>query len=534
MDSNNYNNNNNNNKEWINNLSSQPPSFIQQLPENVKLLLATIFIAIIIHIFITIRQRQRNINDGIDRLRDDISGRGAVGSCSVTDTTIISGSSSVAANEKDGQVLGNIQSSDDTEEKPKRRINNVANRNYDALINKIEPNEEEDDEQEEVGEFGGICRGKKKKNSKQKSTSEEQELAVDDSPRQPEPEPPQIELKSQANHPGLTGYYNWHSTITSLYRIYAVPFYETNNTSNNATYHKAILPMHPSSERGSLPIYIEVINHTSHPLIDVYWIDHKGNEVHKGSINKGGRWQQTTFIGHPWTFRVGSHEGEVLIKYVPFRVIPSISGAPTTTSDNNEGMQNFILRDVPADHVLQTSEGGRVFKPVCWVEDSILPEPPLKLQNSNNNSFTNKQMTAAIQWSCQQLQREDAIYHGNGIASAKRTLQYLKNICLHPDEPKYRKLRIGNKIFQQTIYNTGARGILLALGFEELYGYLECGPGGGKCLGLERIQQILDAMMIVNHTLKIMQDESNLDIIQPQGGDGYGRAGFGYAGGMNI
>lgn len=41
-------------------------------------------------------------------------------------------------------------------------------------------------------------------------------------------------------------------------------------------------------------------------------------------------------------------------------------------------------------------------------------------------------------------------------------------------------------------------------------------------------------MMIVNHTLKIMQDESNLDIIQPQGGDGYGRAGFGYAGGMNI
>lgn len=223
----------------------------------------------------------------------------------------------------------------------------------------------------------------------------------------------------------------------------------------------------------------------------MYWIDHKGNEVHKGSINKGGVWQQTTYIGHPWTFRVGnSHEEEVLLKYVPFRVIPSIEGAPTTKSDSNEGMQKFILRDVPADHVLQTSEGGRIFEPVCWVEDSILPEPPLKLQNSNNNSFTNKQMTAAIQWSCQQLQREDAIYHGNGIASAKRTLQYLKNICLHPDEPKYRKLRIGNKIFQQTIYNTGARGILLALGFEELYGYLECGPGGGKCLGLDRIQQI--------------------------------------------
>jgi len=401
------------------------------------------------------------------------------------------------------------------------------------LINKIEPNDD-DEQEEEVGEFGGICRGKKKKKSKQ-------EIVDEPSVSSPQPEsdpaePPQIELKSQTSHPGLQGYYNWHSTITSLYRVYAVPFYETNNTNNNTQYHEAILPMHPSSERGSISVYIEVINHTSHPSIDVYWIDHRGNEVHKGSINKAGTWTQTTYIGHPWTFRVGnSHEGEVLLKYVPFRVIPNISGAETTTSDSNEGMQKFILRDVPADHVFQSSEeAGRVFKPVCWVEDSILPEPPLKLQsNNNNNSFTTTQITEAIQWSCQQIQREDAIYHGNGIASAKRTLQYLKNICLHPDEAKYRKLRIGNKIFQQQLYDTGARGILLALGFEELYGYLECGPGGGKCLGLDRIQQISDAMMIVNQTLKIMQDESSSDIIQPLGGDGYGRAGFGYAGAMS-
>lgn len=44
----------------------------------------------------------------------------------------------------------------------------------------------------------------------------------------------------------------------------------------------------------------------------------------------------------------------------------------------------------------------------------------------------------------------------------------------------------------------------------------------------------MDAMMIVDQTLNIMQDESNSDIVQPQGGDGYGRAGFGYAGGMNL
>jgi len=141
MDSNNY--NNNNNEEWINNLSS-PPSFIQQLPENIKLLIATLFVAIIIHIFITIRQRQHNIINGIDRLRDDLSGRGAVGNCSVDDA---SGDDAVAI-EKDGQVLGSDAQS--LEEKPKRRINNIATRNYDALINKIEPNEDDDDEQEEV------------------------------------------------------------------------------------------------------------------------------------------------------------------------------------------------------------------------------------------------------------------------------------------------------------------------------------------------------------------------------------------------
>jgi len=158
MDSNNY--NNNNDEEWINNLSSPPSSFIQQLRENIKLLLATIFVAIILHIFITIRQRQKNMNDGIDRLRDDLSGRGAVGSHSADDA---SGDDCIAI-KKDGQVLGNTaHSSDNTEEKPKRRINNVANRNYDALINKIEPNDEEEKEQEEVGEFGGICRGKTKK-----------------------------------------------------------------------------------------------------------------------------------------------------------------------------------------------------------------------------------------------------------------------------------------------------------------------------------------------------------------------------------
>ena len=58
----------------------------------------------------------------------------------------------------------------------------------------------------------------------------------------------------------------------------------------------------------------------------MYWVDYRGNEICKGSIRKGGQWVQTTYIGHPWTFRVGSvdndngvEEKSMLIKYVPFR-----------------------------------------------------------------------------------------------------------------------------------------------------------------------------------------------------------------------
>ena len=81
--------------------------------------------------------------------------------------------------------------------------------------------------------------------------------------------------------------------------------------------------------------------------------------------------------------------------------------------------------------------------------------------------------------------------------------------------------------------------MLLALGFEELYGYMECGPGGGKMLGSDRIRDISDAMMVVNETLKIVEGsygdgDGGGGLVQPEGGDGFGRAGFGHAGGMNL
>jgi hypothetical protein len=198
----------------------------------------------------------------------------------------------------------------------------------------------------------------------------------------------------------------------------------------------------------------------------------------------------------------------------------------------------FTLRDVPQGYVTR-NEG---YEPVCVVDDEILWEPPLVLATygggeRNMSLFTVPEMQMAIEWSCSQIQREDAASPGVGIAASKRLLQYLHNICLHPDNPKYRKLRTGNRIFFESIYSTGARGVLLALGFEEYFGHLECGPSEGEALNYERLRQISDAMMIVDRTLKLMmmmmEKSSDAVVVQPEGVDGYGRAGFGRAG-MNL
>eukprot|EP00804_Cyclotella_cryptica_P004003 CCRYP_013913-RA/>CCRYP_013913-RA protein AED:0.15 eAED:0.15 QI:307/1/1/1/1/1/2/678/442 len=144
-----------------------------------------------------------------------------------------------------------------------------------------------------------------------------------------------IYLHTKPHHPGLKGYHYWQSTINSLYRIYAVPHYSYPNDNNeegssNTSFLKAVLPMHPSSERGQVPIDLEVTNRTNHEVIHVFWMDYSGKEVYKGSMRRGETWNQTTYIGHPWIFRVGDvgeggvgvwndgNEETVLLKYVPF------------------------------------------------------------------------------------------------------------------------------------------------------------------------------------------------------------------------
>jgi hypothetical protein len=196
-----------------------------------------------------------------------------------------------------------------------------------------------------------------------------------------------VKLHSKAEHPGLAAYYHWKSTLTSLYRVYAVPLHSYPHTSygTNNRVKEAVLPMHPSSERGQTAVYIEVTNFTPHDIA-VYWVDYRGNEKYKGRMRPSEVWHQTTYIGHPWTFRKiqdgmdTASDKSILLKYVPFKVIPSIEGAETVTEyDDSQGepvaMQRFALKEVPADFGVTVE--GQKWRPACYVEDAILPEPPL-------------------------------------------------------------------------------------------------------------------------------------------------------------
>ncbi|CAN0405690.1 unnamed protein product, partial [Hapterophycus canaliculatus] len=47
-------------------------------------------------------------------------------------------------------------------------------------------------------------------------------------------------------------------------------------------------------------------------------------------------------------------------------------------------------------------------------------------------------------------------------------IKYLSNILKHPDDPKYRTLKISNRKFYSEVWlNSGMRGVFLALGFKK-------------------------------------------------------------------
>lgn len=291
-------------------------------------------------------------------------------------------------------------------------------------------------------------------------------------------------------HPGLDQFYHWYNTETSLYRIY-----ELGRTDDV----QVIPPYHPASERGKVPVAL-IVGNKYYEQINVFWTDYKGREVPKGMIPSGGTWHQTTWIGHPWTFR--TVDGEVLLHYVPYRVIPTTKQVPTTDpNDASVGLHQFVI-------------GRPSWGPYsCSVSDPVLPHPPEKALDTP---------VKAAQWTLQHMTR-------TGYLGGEILAKYLTNIVAHPENPKYRQIRIAQAKFNSAVWNTAARGLLLACGFVEREAFCELGTMSK--LSRERVRD-LSTLLFALEQWRMEQGETTV-YDQPEGADGYGRGGFGRVDGMN-
>jgi len=303
-------------------------------------------------------------------------------------------------------------------------------------------------------------------------------------------------MKSSTKHPGLKGFHVWMDAITDLYRVFHIGKRDDDGD---------VYPNIPRSERGRAPIAMTVTN-TMMIDINVFWIDFKGNEIKKGCIRpNGGHINITTWVGHPWIFRA-KETGRMLLYYVPYRVIPVIGSQWNANDELDDGYDDD---DYAVGKHQFTITSPKEDGDLCAVEDKILPFPAATRITS---------VDQALKFACQQLERENVL--------PKVLLKYLYNIMLEPHESKYRQIRVANKAFFNNVWCNGGRGVLEALGFEEMGAYAEMGPGEGYFLPQDRIKDLSSAIVKLEELVKSMEDVSKAKITQPQGADGSGRAQF--------
>ena len=213
------------------------------------------------------------------------------------------------------------------------------------------------------------------------------------------------------------------------------------------------------------------------------------------------RTYQFVYYTIQWVFE-DSADQTPLLYYVPYRVIPTTKDVNTTTSDGT-GKHEFSLMPAQASSSYHIS-----------VEDKVLPASQFY------------ESLPAITWTLQHMSR----LMSADSPEIDLLLKYFSNIVEHPENIKYRKIRIRGKQFQG-IWNTALRGLILALGFVEVQGFVEIGCES-KPLSRERIQDIALCTYLLNRWKEDNASSHHAPLTQPEGADGYGRAGFGRAGAM--
>lgn len=330
-------------------------------------------------------------------------------------------------------------------------------------------------------------------------TTARSQSAASSSSSAPTTAPPPITAKTN-HHPGMQGFCEWYEVEASLYRIYTLGRHDGV---------QVVPPYIPHSSRGKVAVNLHVTNQTN-TIIQVYWVDYKGKHILKGTLKPNHAWVQTTWIDHPWVFEGLDAQDcpTPYLYYVPYRVIPTLPEAPTVNPDDPDtGLHRFSI--VPA------KSSSPYY---CGVQDTILPFPA-------ETYFTTPLL--GITWTLIHMSRVSWPWKDPTMDLIQK---YLTNIINAPETTKYRQLRISSPKFGP-IWNSPLKGLLLAVGFVQVQGFAELGCAD-KPLARERIQDLA----LLSYLIAQWRDKEKKRIEQhqqPEGADGYGRAGFGRMTGMN-
>lgn len=302
-------------------------------------------------------------------------------------------------------------------------------------------------------------------------------------------------------HPGLQAFWDWCNVQNSLFRVYTVG--RTDNVP-------VVPPYNPSSRRGLVSVALQVTNATA-TTIAVYWVDYKGREQPKGRILPQQLWTQTTWMEHPWVFRDDATDG-ILLHYIPYRVLPTLPDSPTVDpNDPTVGLHRFTIRSALT---ASTTVIDDPYHHCVTIDDPILPFPA---------QLFLKTPTASVSWTlwhCRRMSLDASVY--------ATLVKYLTKIVQHAQIQghKFRQIRTANSNFH-AVWQTPARGLLLAVGFVENGAHVELGSAGP--LSTARVQDIALLLFQVEQCQRQAAVQQ-----QPTGADGFGRAGWGRADGRNA
>jgi hypothetical protein len=301
-------------------------------------------------------------------------------------------------------------------------------------------------------------------------------------------------------------------------------------------------PYNPSSRRGHTSVDLRVTNDTEDETIDVYWINYSGGYEHKGTITpNGGVWTQSTWIDHPWVFCTSSSSSasdgvnekeKVVAHYIPYKIIPNVVPEAPTVDLND-------IKTTGGDDDDEKDVKGKGKKRLIGIHRFVIVKLSQQRDGANHNDGNDKEddprkrythwirddiLPLSLDIATEQQALELCLLHcvRTGYYHWKTLLLYFTKVQAQPDVAVYRHVRIANPTFADAVWQTAARGVFLATGWVEHGAYLEWGVGDRP---FPRPDDVTRIVKTIERWWRRAEDAA-FGADQPEGADGYGRAGF--------